>query len=109
MQQTQRPYTNHQYLLKKAQKLEIAEPTATDLGIDIASNQFNIPQMLKLKDVIHITCLSQSSIYDIMDKKSPRYDPTFPKQVKLAGRRVAWVADEIRDWLNSKIAQSRKA
>lgn len=47
--------------------------------------------------------MSCSGIYDIMDKNSPRYDPTFPKKVKIGGK-VFWLATEIADWLNNKIA-----
>lgn len=65
-----------------------------------------VPQMMRLKDVIQITRLSRSTIYDIMDKKSKRYDPTFPKQIKLTERSVVWRADEITAWLESKFGNA---
>lgn len=63
-----------------------------------------IPRMLSLKQVIHYTGLSSTTIYDMLDKRSNRYDPTFPIQVKLSKGRVAWVESEIVTWLEYKIA-----
>ena len=63
-----------------------------------------IPRMLPIKKVIYFTGLSRTTIYDMLDKRSKRYDPTFPIQVKLSKGRVAWVEGEIAEWLNDKIA-----
>lgn len=67
-------------------------------------SHLNIPTMIPLKKVIHHTGLSSTTIYDMLDKKSKRYDPTFPSQVKLSRGRVAWVESEVRAWLVDKIA-----
>lgn len=63
-----------------------------------------MPRMLPLKEVIHFTGLSSTTIYDMLDKRSNRYDPTFPIQVKLSKGRVAWVDSEVAQWIESKIA-----
>ena len=63
-----------------------------------------IPRMLPLKQVVHYTGLSSTTIYDMLDKRSNRYDPTFPIQVKLSKGRVAWVESEVAQWIESKIA-----
>ena len=63
-----------------------------------------IPRMLPLKQVVHYTGLSSTTIYDMLDKRSNRYDPTFPIQVKLSKGRVAWVESEVAEWLVDKIA-----
>ena len=62
-----------------------------------------IPRMIPLKQVIHYTALSSTTIYEMMSKKSKRYDSTFPVQVKLSKGRVAWVEEEVAEWLNNKI------
>ena len=67
-------------------------------------SMLQIPRMLPLKQVIHYTGLSSTTIYDMLDKKSKRYDSTFPVQVKLSKGRVAWVESEIAAWLEDKIA-----
>ena len=64
-----------------------------------------IPRMIPLKEVIYFTGLSSTTIYDILDKNSNRYDPTFPVQVKLSKGRVAWVESEIGEWINTKIEE----
>ena len=63
----------------------------------------HIPQLLSIKDVGHYTGLSRSTIYEMVNEKSDRYDPTFPKKVQLTQVRVAWVASEIAEWINTKI------
>ena len=68
------------------------------------SSMPQIPRMLPLKQVIHYTGLSSTTIYDMLDKKSNRYDSTFPTQVKLSKGRVAWVESEVAAWLVDKIA-----
>ncbi|WP_227670840.1 helix-turn-helix transcriptional regulator [Psychrobacter maritimus] len=68
----------------------------------------HIPQLLGIKDVGHYTGLSRSTIYEMVNEKSDRYDPTFPKKVQLTQVRVVWVASEIAEWINNKI-DSRSA
>ena len=63
----------------------------------------HIPQLLSIKDVGHYTGLSRSTIYEVVNEKSDRYDPTFPKKVQLTQVRVVWVASEIAEWINTKI------
>lgn len=63
-----------------------------------------IPRMLPLKQVVYYTGLSSTTIYDMLDKRSNRYDPTFPIQVKLSKGRVAWVESEVSQWIGGKIA-----
>ena len=68
------------------------------------SSMPQIPRMLPLKQVVHYTGLSSTTIYDMLDRRSNRYDPTFPVQVKLSKGRVAWVESEVAHWIKSKIA-----
>jgi len=63
----------------------------------------HIPQMLSIKDVASYTGLSGSTIYELINENSNRYDSTFPQKVQLTQVRVVWVASEIADWINDKI------
>jgi len=46
--------------------------------------------------------------HDGIDPKSPRHDPTFPKQVSLGGQRaVGFVRAEIEAWLTHCVESSR--
>lgn len=67
-------------------------------------NMLHIPRMLSLKQVEDCIGLSSSTIYDMLDKRSKRYDPTFPVQVKISKRSVAWVESEVAQWIENKIA-----
>ncbi|WP_201605859.1 helix-turn-helix transcriptional regulator [Psychrobacter sp. JCM 18903] len=80
-----------------------------NLNINDQNNTANLsalclPRMLPLKEVTYHTGLSSTTIYDMLDKKSKRYDPTFPIQVKLSKGRVAWVESEVAAWIESKMA-----
>ncbi|MBD1301052.1 helix-turn-helix transcriptional regulator [Pseudomonas aeruginosa] len=50
--------------------------------------------------------ISRSCIYDWLNPRSPRHDPSFPKQIHLSGRgnggAVGWRLDEIIIWLESR-------
>lgn len=59
-------------------------------------------QMLRVKEVVHTTGISRSSIYELLNPKSPRYDPTFPKSIKISVSAVGWFQHEINAWLLSK-------
>lgn len=63
----------------------------------------HIPQLLSIKDVGSYTGLSRSTIYEMINENSDRYDPTFPRKVQLTQVRVVWVASEIAEWINTKI------
>lgn len=49
-----------------------------------------------------ITGLSRSTVFDISNPNSPRYDPTFPKKVRIGLRAVGWFENELFQWLETK-------
>lgn len=51
-------------------------------------------RLLRLKEVIRRTGKSRSSIYA---------DPSFPKSVKIGTRSVAWVEQEVEDWIQERL------
>lgn len=57
--------------------------------------------ILRIEQVEARTGLKRSAIYDRLNKNSPRYDPTFPKQVGLGPGAVGWYEDEITGWVLS--------
>ncbi|GLG83677.1 helix-turn-helix transcriptional regulator [Acinetobacter calcoaceticus] len=66
---------------------------------------FQINQILNIKQLTQITGLSRATVYSILDPKSKYHDETFPKQIYLSTNRVGWVAQEIHEWIQLKIAQ----
>lgn len=55
-------------------------------------------RFMRLREVIAVCGLPASSIYDGMRRGD------FPKPVPLAGKSVAWLSSEIRQWMESRIA-----
>jgi len=73
------------------------------------SSQESMPlTMLRLKEVTKRTGLCRSTIYNKLDSRSPRYDASFPKQVKLGSGAVRWIEAEISLWLEECIKMSRQ-
>ena len=66
----------------------------------VNQQQFKI---LRLKEVTNLIGLSRSAIYDRINPKSPRYDSSFPKQIKLGknSRNVAfgWLEEDLISWM----------
>ena len=54
-------------------------------------------KIIKLPLVKEMTTLSRATIYRRMDEKK------FPKQADLLGRAVAWVEQEVLDWIDERI------
>jgi len=67
------------------------------------------PSILRRKQVEARIGLSRSTIYNHIDPRSPHYDATFPKPIRLGGgTAVGWIESEVADWLRRQIAASRK-
>lgn len=56
-------------------------------------------RLIKLKEVIQKTSLGRSTIYEFMTKG------TFPKQVSLGVKSVAWLESEVDDWIMDRIGE----
>ncbi|TGC57581.1 hypothetical protein C9E92_00700 [Salmonella enterica subsp. enterica serovar Wilhelmsburg] len=56
-------------------------------------------KMLRLPAVILKTGIARATIYDWLNPKSPRYDPTFPRRRLLGKQSVGWIESEIDEWL----------
>lgn len=56
-------------------------------------------RLMKIKEVMQVTTLARATVYKYMELGS------FPKPVSLGGRAVAWVADEVEDWVAQRIAE----
>lgn len=71
-------------------------------GYELITNRRNFMRLIKLKEVIQKTSLGHSSIYKFIA------EGTFPKQVSLGAKSVAWVESEVDDWIMERI-ESRKS
>lgn len=65
-----------------------------------ASREVTYPRdrFMRLPEVINTCGLSRSTIYDLICREQ------FPSQISLGGKNVAWLASEIDDWMQARIA-----
>lgn len=66
-------------------------------GYVLITNRRNSMRLIKLKEVMAKTSLGHSSIYKFIS------EGTFPKQVSLGAKSVAWVESEVDDWIEEKV------
>jgi len=66
---------------------------------------FQMNQIINIKHVVEFTALSKSKIYEMINKKSKYYDPTFPQPVRLTEMRIGWSAWEIHQWIEAKMEE----
>lgn len=59
-------------------------------------------QVIRNTGLRTITGLSRSTLSDIQNPKSPRFDPTFPAKVRLGSRAVGWFLEDVLVWLSSR-------
>ncbi len=69
-------------------------------------------RLIRRKKVEELTGLKRAALYDRLNRNSPRYDPTFPKQVSLNANEaqtgaVAFVEGEVLAWIAQRISASR--
>lgn len=59
-------------------------------------------KVIRQPELTIITGLSRSTLADIQNPKSPRFDPTFPPRVRLGVRAVGWFIADVLGWLSSR-------
>ena len=73
---------------------------------------FAVVRMLRIQAVLGRVGIARSTVYEWMNPKSPRYDPTFPRSVKLSpGRKrsaVGWIESEVTRWIESRATDGRQ-
>ena len=85
-----------------AGKPTAADPSSDEMPIATENGREKNVSILRLKQVLARTGLSRSTVYDKMNKHSPRFDPGFPKQVHLGASSVGWYESDIVSWLESR-------
>lgn len=72
------------------------------MSATISPPSTSVPRrMLRLRQVREKTSLSTGYIYELIKSGE------FPRQVVLAGKRVAWDEREIDDWIEARVRASR--
>ena len=65
-------------------------------------NQDISHKLLRLRDVIKMTSLTRTTIYNYMSEGK------FPKNILLGPKISVWIEREIQEWINSQILLNRK-
>ncbi len=65
------------------------------------NQQHQLDRLVRLKEVMGVTGLSKSTIYDLISKNR------FPQQFNISERAVGWRESSIRSWLDSKEQKNR--
>lgn len=58
-------------------------------------------RLIRMKEVMYLTGLSRPSVYRLMNAG------LFPNSIELGERSVAWVEEEVQDWVDQKIHNAR--
>lgn len=77
----------------------VVSPSSAPAVPPVTGGQFPRDRFMRLPEVISTCGLSRSSLYDLIARER------FPSQISLGGKNVAWLASEIDDWMQSRIAQ----
>lgn len=69
----------------------------------VVSNE--VTRILRMRHVTAQLGISRSAVYDWMDPKSPRFDNTFPKPIRLGRASIGWLSTDIESFIGSRIAR----
>jgi len=65
-------------------------------------SQANRKTLIKRREVLARTALANSTLYRLMK------DGTFPQSVQIGPRSVAWVEDEVDQWIQQRIESAHQ-
>ncbi|MCS0540275.1 AlpA family phage regulatory protein [Aeromonas veronii] len=58
-----------------------------------------VDRIVRLKELTQLIGLSRSTVYDRINIKSKRFDPSFPRPIKLGVASVGWSLNEVMAWI----------
>lgn len=69
---------------------------------EVISHDELIDRILRMKELSKTTGVSPSTLYDWMNEKSPRFDPSFPRAIRLGAASVGWSLRAVLAWIDSR-------
>ncbi|MCX0428574.1 MULTISPECIES: helix-turn-helix transcriptional regulator [Aeromonas] len=58
-----------------------------------------VDRVIRLKELLRLIALSRATVYDRINPKSKRFDPSFPRPIKLGAASVGWSLNEVMAWI----------
>ena len=68
------------------------------------SSSIYLSRVVRIKELTQLLGLSRSTIYDRLNPKSKRYDPSFPKPIKIGASpsaAIGWRLDGVMLWIET--------
>ena len=62
---------------------------------------YSSSKIIRSKELVAHLGIGRSTLYDWINPKSSRFDPTFPKKIKMGKACVGWLEEDIKIWLNN--------
>ncbi|HDX8593507.1 TPA: AlpA family phage regulatory protein [Aeromonas dhakensis] len=59
-------------------------------------------RVIRLPELVKYLSVSRSTIYSWTSPRSPQFDQSFPKKIRLGSRSVGWRLSDIQHWLKNK-------
>ncbi|MBH2812368.1 AlpA family transcriptional regulator [Serratia liquefaciens] len=78
--------------------IAVSSPDNTTLSPVTQSGYTPRERFIRLPEVLYTTGLSRSTVYEMVSRKQ------FPAQISLGGKNVAWLASEVEQWMDERIA-----
>ena len=62
-------------------------------------------KIIRLKQLVELLGVGRSTLYDWMNVHSPRYDPSFPRRIRLGKASVGWLLEEVVAWISQRASE----
>lgn len=81
--------------------LEHRHPASADATL-AAQSSASLGDIVRMARALTKTGMKRTSFLNLQDPKSPYFDPTFPKKIKLGARSVGYSETQLNAWLLSR-------
>ncbi|OEC51251.1 MULTISPECIES: AlpA family transcriptional regulator [unclassified Aeromonas] len=68
----------------------------------VATHGCVVDRVIRLKELLRLIALSRATVYDRINPKSKRFDPSFPRPIKLGAASVGWSLNEVMAWIAAR-------
>ncbi len=61
-----------------------------------------VDRVIRLEELLRLVALGRATVYDRINPKSKRFDPSFPRPIKLGAASVGWSLNEVMAWIAAR-------